>query len=476
MTTMNRRDFLGASALLAGLGLAGCANNNTPAEEPAAPEAEPETGEAEPEAEPEPEAAGPLSHDEAVARMNEIISDPEHPLAAACLGVIKDGEIYFAEGVGTAHFDEAGDIPCDADTKYRIASISKLSTATAAWQLIEQGKLDPDADVSDYLGFELRNPNFPDTPLTLKMLMSHTSSIREGGDNSGLYNIPYGHDIVEFFTPGAECYCEGCWAPAEEAPGEFFSYCNMNYCLVATIIERVSGERFDQYTTNHIYGPMGLTCSFNVPDMDDEAKSHVGTLYRKFDENGEYDPVNGTWTAQCDDYPVGEPAPDYSDYVIGSNGSLFGPMGSLRVSVTELCKLMQMWSTGQGTFNGAQILKPETLDRMFTPVWNYDEAAENGDTYWGLMLSYCMGPQNFTNTTGGDRLLENQDVPFMGHTAEAYGLLGGLAFDRDKGNGIVYIVAGTGCDMDTYFGEYSAFYGWEESLLTVGGEVGAFEY
>ena len=383
-------------ALLAGLGLAGYANN-APAEEPEVPEAEPETGEV------EPEAAGPLGHDEAVARMNEIISDPEHPLAAACLGVIKDHEIYFAEGVGTAHFDEAG-------------------------------------------------------------------------DNSGLYNIPYGHDIVEFFTPGAECYCEGCWAPAEEAPGEFFSYCNMNYCLVATIIERVSGERFDQYMTNHIYGPMGLTCSFNVPDMDDEAKSHVGTLYRKFDENGEYDPVNGTWTAQCDDYPVGEPAPDYSDYVIGSNGSLFGPMGSLRVSVTELCKLMQMWSTGQGTFNGAQILKPETLDRMFTPVWNYDEAAENGDTYWGLMLSYCMGPQNFTNTTGGDRLLENQDVPFMGHTAEAYGLLGGLAFDRDKGNGIVYIVAGTGCDMDTYFGEYSAFYGWEESLLTVGGEVGAFEY
>lgn len=479
MTTMNRRDFLGASAVLAGLGLAGCAGGNAPAEEPEAEATEQEATEPEATAEPEPEAATPLSHDEAVARMNEIISDPEHPLAAACLGVIKDHEIYFAEGVGTAHFgtgeSSMGDVPCDADTKYRIASISKLSTATAAWQLVEQGLLDPDADASDYLGFELRNPSFPDTPITLKMLMSHTSSIREGGDNSGKYNIPYPHPISEFFTPGAECYCEGCWAPAEEAPGEFFSYCNMNYCLVATIVEKLSGERFDQYVVNHIYGPMGLTCSFNVYDMDEDARAHVGTLYRKLDENGEYDLENGTWTAQCDDWPVGDPAPDYSDYEIGSNGSLFGPMGSLRVSVTELCKLMQMWSNG-GEFNGAQILKPETIERMFTPVWNYDEATENGDTYWGLMLSYCMGPQVFTNTDGGDRLLPNQDVPFAGHTAEAYGLLGGLAFDRELGNGIVYIVAGTGIDMDTYYGEYSAFYGWEESLLTLGGEVGAFEY
>ena len=451
MNTLNRRDFLRASAVLAGLGLslAGCGQTDT-------------------------KVTGPV-HDDAVAKMNEIIADPEHPLAAASLGVIKDGKIYFAESVGTAHFDEAGDTPADADTKYRIASISKLSTATAAWQLIEEGKLDPDADVSDYLGFELRNPNFPDTPITLKLLMSHTSSIREGGDNSGLYNIPFGHDIKEFFTEDAECYCDGCWAPAEEAPGEFFAYCNMNYCLVATIVEKASGERFDQYVKKHIYDPMGLTCSFNVQDMDDEAKSHVGTLYRKFDENGEYDPENGTWTAQCDDWPVGEPKVDYSSYEIGTNGSLFGPMGSLRISVTELCKLMLMWSNG-GSYNGAQILAPETIERMFTPVWTYDEATENGDTYWGLMLQYCMGPQIFTNTTLGDRLLEDQDVPFAGHTAEAYGLLGGLAFDRDKGNGIVYIVAGTGCDMDTYFGEYSAFYGWEESLLTVGGEVGDFDY
>lgn len=436
-----------------------------------APASEPETvppTEATPvETEPEVSAEEQLK-----ARMNEIISDPEHPLMAAAIGVIKDGEIVFADTVGYKQLD--GEL-ADADTKYRIASISKLNTAIGAWQLIEQGLIDIDADVSQYLGFELRNPNYPDTPITIKMLMSHTSSIREGGDNSGTYNIPYGHKISEFFTEGEEYYNPNCWAPVEEAPGEFFEYCNMNYCLVGTIIENVSGERFDQYMTNHVFAPMGLTCSYNVSDMPEEVQAEVGTLYRKFNEAGEYDAANGVWTAQCDDFTDGYPNVDYSEYEIGTNGSIFGPMGSLRISVKELCQLMQMFCNG-GSYNGVQILKPETIEQMFTPVWTYDPALENGDTYYGLMNCYAMGPHIFTNTDLGDRMIVGQDLPFAGHTAEAYGLLGGMGFDREKGNGVVYIVAGTGSDMDEYFGEYSAFYKWEEDLLTAGIEYADFDY
>ncbi len=421
--------------------------------------------------------AAPLTEEDVYARMEEIISDPEHPLAAAGLGVIKDGEIIFADTVGVSRFnaeDASKNIPANKDTKYRIASISKLCAAIGAWQLIEQGKIDPDADVSDYLGFELRNPNYPDTPITVRMLMSHTSSIREGGDNSGSYSIPYGHDISEFFTPGSEYACEEPWAPEGQAPGEYFSYANMNYCLLATIMEKVSGERFDRYMTDHVFAPMGLTCSYNVASMDPAAQEQVGTLYRKFNEAGEYDPANGTWTAQVDDFTDGYPTEDYADYEIGTNGSLFGPMGSLRISIPELCAIMQMFSN-DGTYNGVQILKPETIDEMFTPVWTYDPELENGDTYYDLMLCYGMGPQIFTSTIG-DSLVADQVLPFAGHTAEAYGLLGGMAFDRETGNGLVYIVGGTGCDMDDYYGEYSSFYGWEEALLTLGAEYANFDY
>lgn len=406
-----------------------------------------------------------------LARMNAILSDPEHPLMAAALGVLKEGEILFAEATG---YRQLGGERADGDTKFRIASISKLLTAVGVWQLIEQGRIDPGADVSGYLGFPLRNPHHPHIPITVRMLLSHTSSVRDGGV-PGSYNIPFGHSISEFFTEGSGCYMPRCWAPAEEVPGVFFAYCNMNYCLLGTIIEAVSGERFDRYMVRHIFAPMGLSCSFNVAGMPEDAQAQVGTLYRKLDAAGEYDPVSGSWVAQCDDFTNGYPQEDYSGYVVGTNGSLFGPMGSLRVSVRELCCIMQMFCNG-GHFRGVQILKPDTVERMFTPVWSYDPAANNGDTYLGIINCYGMGPHIFTNRDMGDRIVAGQALPFAGHTADAYGLLGGMLFDRERKNGLVYIVAGTGSDKNLYFGKYSAFYRWEEDLLTAGADYAEFAY
>lgn len=402
-------------------------------------------------------------------RMHEIISDPAHPLLACAVGVIKDGEILFADAVGKKN--PAGE-PAASDTKFRIASISKLNTAIGVWQLIERGLVDPDADVSEYVGFRLRNPSYPDTPITVRMLMSHTSSVRDGAP--GVYNIPYGHSISEYFTEGKPRYNPKCWAPAGQAPGEFFAYCNMNYCLLGTVIENVSGERFDRYMVEHVYKPMGLSCGFNVAAMPREVQAQLGTLCFKVNEQGEFDAANGIWTAQMDDFSGGYPDQNYDEYEIGTNGSLFGPMGSLRISIGELCRIMQMFCSG-GSYNGAQILKPETLERMFAPVWNYDPVRINGETCGNQMYCYGMGPHIFTNRYQ-DRLVEGKDLPFAGHTAEAYGLVGCMAFDRKKGNGIVYYISGLGCDPDRYRGSYSCFYRWEEQLLTAADSFAQFDY
>lgn len=407
-----------------------------------------------------------------LTRMRALLSDPEHPVLAAAVGVVKDGTVVFSDAVGTRQLDGS---TTTGDTKYRIASISKLITAVGVWQLIEQGLIDPDADASPYLGFELKNPSYPDTPITVKMLLSHTSSVREGGDKAGSYNIPYGHSISEFFTEGMSFHNPGCWAPAGEAPGEFFAYCNMNYCLLGTIIENVSGERFDKYMTNHVFAPMGLSCSFNVFDMPEHVQAQVGTLYRKLNEAGVQDPVNGVWTAQCDDFTNGYPNEDHAGYIIGSNGSLFGPMGSLRISVNELCQIMLMFCS-HGSYCGRQILKKETIERMFTPVWTFDPQLKNGENYGGLMNCYGMGPHIFTNSGLGDRMVAGQDLPFAGHTAEAYGLVGGMGFDRRNGNGIVYYITGFGSDIGNNSGEYSAFYRLEETLLTAGADFAQFGY
>ena len=405
-------------------------------------------------------------------RMLAIAADSDHPLMAAAIGVVKDRTVLFADAVG--HKNLGGE-PADGDTKYRIASISKLSTAIGIWQLIERGLIDPDGDISQYIGFTLRNPRHPHIPLTVKMVMSHTSSIRDG-EVSGSYNIPYGNPLSAFFTEGHPNYNSDCWAPQEEVPGVYYQYCNMNYCLLGQMIENVSGQRFDQYMTEHIYAPMGLTCSFNVAEMPESVKNQVGTLYRKLDAAGEYDPENGAWTAQCDDFSKGYyPYVDYSDYRLGTNGSLFGPQGSLRVSVKELCQILLMFCNG-GSYNGVQILRPETVERMFTPAWTYDPTLNNGHNFSRMMNCYGMGPHIFFNIPMGDRIAKDRILPFEGHTAEAYGLLGGMLFDRKLGNGLIYMVAGTGSDPGKFPGSYSAFYGWEEALLTAGAEFADFSY
>jgi CubicO group peptidase (beta-lactamase class C family) len=375
---------------------------------------------------------------------------------------MKNSRVVFSEAVGCKNPN--GDA-VTADTKYRIASISKLVTAIGVWQLIEQGLIDPEDDVSRHLGFTLRNPAYPDTPITVKMLLSHTSSIRDGGI-PGSYNIPYGHPISEFFTEGAAHYNPKGWSPWSEPPGVFFAYCNMNYCLLGTIIENVSGERFDRYMRDHVFSPIGLTCGYNVSDMPEAVQAQVGTLYRKLD---------GTWVPQCDDFSGGYPCEDYADYVVGTNGSIFGPMGSLRISVNELCQIMLMFCNG-GSYRGVQILKSETIERMFSPAWTYSPAPKNGDNYHGLMNCYGMGPHIFTNQISGDRMVLHQALPFAGHTAEAYGMIGGMGFDRECGNGIVYFTAGLGSDMSKSAGEYSAFYCWEENLLTAAADFAQFGY
>ena len=149
-----------------------------------------------------------------IARMEAIIADPAHPLMAAAIGIVKDGEILFADAVGHKQLHGA---PATGDTKFRIASISKLHTALGIWQLIEQGRIDPDSDINQYLGFDLRNPHHPDLPLTVKMVMSHTSSIRDG-DVPGSYNIPYGHPISAFFTEGSPYYNPDCWRRQKKCP------------------------------------------------------------------------------------------------------------------------------------------------------------------------------------------------------------------------------------------------------------------
>jgi CubicO group peptidase (beta-lactamase class C family) len=122
-----------------------------------------------------------------------------------------------------------------ADDPVRVASISKLVTAIGVMRLVEAGTLDLDADVSTYLGWPLRHPRFPATKITLRLLLSHQSSLT---DAAGYYATPLGEPLKTILDdPKA-------WDDAH-APGTHFRYTNLNFPLVAMAMENATGERFD---------------------------------------------------------------------------------------------------------------------------------------------------------------------------------------------------------------------------------------
>src|SRR5690606_12312504 len=203
--------------------------------------------------------------------------------------VVKDNEIVYNQSFGLR--DRAIQEPLENDDVFRIASISKSFVATCLMQLVEAGKLSLDDDVGELIGFPVRNPNFPDSVISLRMVMSHTSSI---SDKNGYFTL-------DAFNP--EKNPDWTKAYNDYAPGGGYEYCNLNFNLAGAILEKHSGERFDEYVHKHVIEPLGLYAGYNVDDLD---SSRFAVLYAY---DGE--------TKQFEASPAAYRSPALQDYQIG---------------------------------------------------------------------------------------------------------------------------------------------------------------
>jgi CubicO group peptidase (beta-lactamase class C family) len=323
--------------------------------------------------------------------------------------------------------DSMRQIPVSEKTMYRIASISKMFAATALLQLWEAGKVDLDTDVSLYLDWPLQHPEHKDIPITLRHLMSHRSSIR---DCNAYYDfsshmIPEKLDIQKLFLPGEKYFADDLFA--EQAPGAYFSYTNCTWGLVATIVEKISGERFDNYCRRHILQPLGMQADFNVAEI--KALDDIAVLYRFKD---------GKWTPQADDYQGMRPGSRaFEGYQPGQNGLVFGPQGSLRSSAQDLAIFAKMLMN-DGTWNGHKILKRETVDTMLANQWTYN--GNNGNTGGSLFHSYGFAIHRTLIQGSSDMVFPERKM--LGHPGDAYGLLSGIYFDKKSKTGIIFITNG----------------------------------
>ena len=349
------------------------------------------------------------------------------PPPAAQVGVAfgRTGEIAdFADGIADPQTRRA----VTADDPVRVASISKLVVAVGVMKLVEAGKLDLDADVSAMLGWRLRNPAFPDRPVTLRHLLSHTSSVRDHDDQ---YAVPLGANVRATMAAPTS------W-DVKHAPGDtFFTYANMNFPIVGSIIERATGERFDLWMRREILYPMRIDACFNWPTCSDDAVARAVQLDGP-DGKPQRDDLHGLRPA-CPVFVKDGPC-DLARWKLGENGALFAPQGGLRISARGLARVGRMLLNG-GTLDGVRILTPQSVDAILTQVWRFDGG--NGDTSNGFYCSFGLAAQQIAVKrpgcaddpgTGGSLLI--------GHSGDAYGLKAGLWIDRSRGVGIAYFVTG----------------------------------
>lgn len=315
------------------------------------------------------------------------------------------------------------------DSPVRIASISKLAVALGVMRLVERGRLDLDRDVSDYLGWRLRNPAFPDRPITLRLLLSHRSSLRDGVD----YAIPLGATLEAAVAAPAAF-------DAEHAPGAFFRYSNLNFPVVASVMERASGQRFDRLMAETVLRPLGLDACFNWTTCGDPVLARAAVLYGP-DGSVLRDDLGG----RRPDCPVLAPQGcDLSGYALGSNGALFSPQGGLRISARDLATIGRLLLNG-GMHDGTRFLSEASIRTLVTPVWRFD--GTNGDSENGFYCAYGLAVQSLPVAASGCRDdLFGGGRAMLGHAGDAYGVRSGLWVDPATGTGIAYFATGNGDD------------------------------
>jgi CubicO group peptidase (beta-lactamase class C family) len=262
------------------------------------------------------------------------------PSIATC--IIYDDEIVWSNAYG--YYDIENKKEATTQTLYLQASVSKTVTATALMQLYDQGLFDLDDDVNEYLPFDLRNPNYPDIPITIKMILSHRSSLAD--DNLywvALSYLPGDPDVVgfpypwleEYLTPGGSAYSSSIWSMAK--PGEEYYYANIGFSIIAYLVEILSHQDFNDYCREHIFQPLQMyTTGFRLRDHD------IDTIAVP------YEFKNGAYFRH----------PHYGIHVLY-------PAITLRTSIEEYSHFIIAHMNG-GVWNGIRILNESTVELMHT--------------------------------------------------------------------------------------------------------------
>ena len=265
--------------------------------------------------------------------------------AGLSMALIDSSGMTWSDSRGYA--DIAAQIPMSTDTVLNIASISKTVTATSLMLLVEQGKLDLDRDINDYLPFTVVNNQHPGEKVTTRQLLTHTSAII---DRQDLYfsatsyypeadnPLPLGEFLQAYLAPAGKYYEAGNFA--SYPPGTKQQYSNIGFGLAGYLVGALSGVPLNRFSAEHIFKPLGMGASgWMLTEIDPRRHAKL------YEWNGE-EQVPVEWY-----------------------GLATWPDGGLRTSVRDLTRFFAAM-IGNGQFQGTRILQKETVETMFDPQFS----------------------------------------------------------------------------------------------------------
>ncbi len=286
-------------------------------------------------------------------------------IAGMVIAVVKDGKVIFAKGYGYSNVKEHTPVS-PATTLFRVGSVSKLFTWTAVMQLVQQGKINLDTDINQYLDFHI--PAAFGKPITMRDVMTHTPGFEEAIKDlitMNPKNIPSTSDYLKAHLP-KQIF----------PPGSTGAYSNYGATLAGYVVQRLSGEDFDSYIEHHIFQPLGMThATFRQPL-----------------------PPNL--------------APDMSQGFLRASGGakpfeivVTVPAGALSVSALDITHFM-IAHLQDGTYNGAQILDPATVKEMHSRQYAPDPHVN------GMCLGFYEDSRNGHRVIahGGDTIYFHSDL------------------------------------------------------------------
>lgn len=307
--------------------------------------------------------------------------------------IFYDGDsVFYAYQFGYA--DVRRNQPINLDTKMRVASLSKLTVTIVAMILVDEGKLDLYEDISTYLGYEVRNPNFPNVPITSKMLMQHTSSIV---DSDPFHSSRAGN------SSSSTQHLLGLGTSYRNSePGSRFEYSNFAMSVLAAVCEMITGKSLDSLSRELLFDSLEIDAGFLPANI--QQSENIAAIYN----------ANHNMTRSVDSQTaIGESDDLGHDHHLAQ--------GNLTISALDFARILSM-ILNSGVYANERILSDEAVQII------HEVIPVSGHFMHGLSVRY-------------------HDSAFLDsavfwHTGSAYGTFAQFIYSRETGRAVVVVTTG----------------------------------